>query len=56
VETLSPINILDALINVLGPYTVKEYVDKELMLTSGEDMYPAVPKPWTVETSEGELM
>jgi hypothetical protein len=45
VETLAPINILDALINVLGPYTVKECVDKELMSTLGDDMYPAVPRP-----------
>jgi hypothetical protein len=30
--------MLDALINVLGPYTVKEYVDNELMLTSGDDI------------------
>jgi hypothetical protein len=56
VETLAPINRLDALINVLGPYTVKEYVDNELILTSGEDMYPAVPRPCTVETRDPELM
>jgi hypothetical protein len=38
VETLFPINILDALINVLGPYTTKECVDKELMSTLGVEI------------------
>ena len=38
VETLSPINILDALTNVLGPYTVKECVDKELTSTLGDEI------------------
>jgi hypothetical protein len=38
VERLFPINILDELINVLGPYTVREYVDKELMTTLGDDI------------------
>jgi hypothetical protein len=55
VETLAPINTLDAFTNVLGPYTVKEYVDNELMLTSGEDMYPDKPRPWTVEAKCVEL-
>jgi hypothetical protein len=56
VETLAPINILDALMIVLGPYTVKECVDKELITTWGEDMYPAVPRPWTVDAKEDELI
>jgi hypothetical protein len=48
-------NILDASINVLGPYTVNEYVDNELILTFGEDMYPAVPSPCTVDTRDAVL-
>jgi hypothetical protein len=47
---------LDALTNVLGPYTVREFVDNELMLTFGEDKYPDVPRPWTVDTKEPELI
>jgi hypothetical protein len=38
VEILFPINILDELINVLGPYTVKECVDNELMSTLGDEI------------------
>jgi hypothetical protein len=53
---LSPINMFDVLINVLGPYTVNACVDNELILTSGEEIYPDKPRPWTVETREGELM
>ena len=55
VETLAPINTLDAFINVLGPYTVKEYVDRELMTTLGDEIYPAEPRPWTVEAKCVEL-
>ena len=55
VEILAPINMLDASMNVLGPYTVKECVDIELMTTWGEDMYPAVPRPRTVDTREAVL-
>jgi hypothetical protein len=48
-------NKLDALTNVLGPYTVKECVDKELMSTWGEEMYPDEPRPCTVDTKEAVL-
>jgi hypothetical protein len=48
-------NKLDALTNVLGPYTVKECVDNELMSTWGEEMYPDEPSPWVVDTKEAVL-
>ena len=54
-EILDPINRLDALMIVLGPYTVKECVDKELISTLGVEIYPDEPRPCTVETRDAEL-
>jgi hypothetical protein len=56
VDKLFPIYTLDEYKNVLSPNAMRLWVESVDKNTMGDEMYREEPRPWTVDTSDCELM